>query len=54
METIPLRLLIEDEGFNDTLEIMLGIPFLDNVQPYQITQYRLKITYSGKIIYIPR
>lgn len=53
-ETIPLRLLIEDESENDTLEIMLGLTFLENVKPYQITSYGLKITYNGRMIYIPK
>ena len=53
-EKIPLRLLIENEGENDTLEIMLGLTFLENVEPYKISSYGLKITYNEKLIYIPR
>lgn len=53
-EKIPLRLLIGNEDENDSLEIMLGLTFLENVKPYQITSYGLKITYNGKMIYIPK
>lgn len=53
-EKIPIRLLIENKSENDTLEIMLGLTFLENVKPYQITSYGLKITYNEKLIYIPK
>lgn len=44
-EIITIRLLIENEGFNI---FMLGITFLENVKPYQITSYGIKITHQGK------
>lgn len=53
-EIIPLRLLIEENNEDDILEIILGLTFLENVTPYQITSYGLKITYNGKMIYIPK
>jgi hypothetical protein len=53
-ETIPIRLLIENEGFNDLLQIMLGVTFLDSVKPYKITAYGIQITYQDKVIYIPK
>lgn len=53
-EKIPLRLLIENESEDDSLEIMLGLTFLENVKPYKISSYGLKITYKDKLIYIPR
>lgn len=53
-EQLNIRLLIENEGMNDTLEIMLGITFLDSVKPYQINPYGIKITYHNKTIYIPK
>ena len=53
-EIIPIRLLIENKGFNDTLEIMLGTTFLESVKPYQITSYGLKITFNNRMIYIPK
>lgn len=51
-EIIPIRLLKEDT--NDTLEIMLGLTFLEKVKPYNITSYGLKITFNEKLIYIPK
>ena len=51
-EVIPIRLLNEYE--NDTLEIMLGLTFLEKVKPYNITPYGLKITYNDNLIYIPK
>ena len=53
-DIIPIRLLIENEGYNDSLEIMLGTTFLEKVKPYQITSYGLKITYNGRLIYVPK
>jgi hypothetical protein len=53
-EVIPIRLLIENEGFNDTSQIMLGITFLNNAKPYQIASYGLKFTFNNKVIYIPK
>lgn len=53
-ENIPIRLLIEQEGYNNNLEIMLGITFLESVKPYHITSYGMKITYNDKLIYIPK
>jgi hypothetical protein len=53
-EKIPLRLLIGNENENDTLEVMLGLTFLENVKPYQITSYGLKITFNDRMIYIPK
>ena len=51
---IPIRLLVENEGFNDSLEIMFGTNFLKQVSPYSITNYGLQINYNDNIIYIPR
>lgn len=53
-EKIPLRLLIKNKEENDSLEIMLGLTFLENVKPYELSSNGLEITYNDKLIYIPR
>ncbi|XP_055810831.1 uncharacterized protein LOC129880696 [Solanum dulcamara] len=52
--TIPIRLLVEPEGNNDMLEILLGTTFLDSVKPYDILDHGIKITYNDKIISISK
>ena len=51
---IPIRLLVENEGFNDTLEIMLKTSFLDSVSPYNIIISGIVITHNDTKIYIER
>ena len=46
---IPIRLLVENEGFNNTLEIILGTRFLDSISSYNMTTSGIVITPNDKI-----
>ena len=40
-QEIKLPLMVEDEGKNDTISIMLGMTFLEQCKPWQITSENL-------------
>ena len=53
-QEIQLSSMVEDEGKNDTISIMLGMDFLEKCQPWQITSHSLVITLDNKEIIIPK
>ena len=46
--------MVEDEGKNDTVSIMLGMTFLEKCKPWQITSENLIITLNNKEIIIKK
>ena len=53
-QEIKLPLMVEDEGKNDTISIMLGMTFLEKCKPWQITSENLMITINNNQIIIPK
>ena len=53
-QEIKLPLMVEDEGKNDTISIMLGMTFLEKCKPWQITSENLLITLNQNKIVIPK
>ena len=53
-QEIKLSLMVEDEGKNDTISIMLGMTFLEKCKPWQITSENLIITLNNKDIIIQK
>ena len=53
-QEIKLPLMVEDEGKNDTISIMLGMTFLEKCKPWQITSEHLIITLNQHQITIPK
>ena len=53
-QEIQLPLMVEDEGKNDTISIMLGMTFLEKCNPWRITSQNLVITIDNKEIIIPK
>ena len=53
-QEIKLPLMVEDEGKNDTIGIMLGMTFLEKCKPWQITSEHLMITINQNHIIIPK
>ena len=53
-QEIKLPLMVEDEGKNDTISIMLGMTFLEKCKPWQITSDNLLITLNQNKIIIPK
>ena len=53
-QEIKLPLMVEDEGQNDTISIMLGMTFLEKCKPWQITSENLLITINRNKIIIPK
>ena len=53
-QEIKLPLMVEDEGKNDTISIMLGMIFLEKCKPWQITSENLMITINKNQIFIPK
>ena len=51
---LNLPLMVEDEGKNDTISIMLGMTFLEKCKPWQITSEHLMITINHNQIIIPK
>ena len=53
-QEIKLPLMVEDEGKNDTISIMLGMTFLEKCKPWHITSEHLMITINNNQIIIPK
>ena len=53
-QEIKLPLMVEDEGKNDTISIMLGMTFLEKCKPWKITSENLMITINKNSIVIPK
>ena len=53
-QEIQLPLMVEDEGKNDTISIILGMTFLEKCNPWRITSQNLVITIDNKEIIIPK
>ena len=53
-QEIKLLLMVEDEGKNDTISIMLEMTFLEKCKPWQITSEHLMITINQNQIIIPK
>ena len=53
-QEIKLPLMVEDEGKNDTISIMLGMTFLEKCKPWQITSENLIITLNNNEIIIQK
>ena len=53
-QEIKLPLMVEDEGKNDTISIMLGMTFLEKCKPWQITSDNLMITLNHNKTIIPK
>ena len=53
-QEIKLPLMVEDEGENDTISIMLGMTFLEKCKPWHITSEHLMITINNNQITIPK
>ena len=53
-QEIKLPLMVEDEGKNDTISIMLGMTFLEKCKPWKITFENLIITLNNNEIIIQK
>ena len=53
-QEIKLPLMVEDEGKNDTIGIMLGMTFLEHCKPWQITSEHLLLTLNQHQITISK
>ena len=53
-QEIKLPLMVEEEGKNDTISIMLGMSFLEKCKPWQITSENLTITLNQNEIIIQK
>ena len=53
-QEIKLPVMVEDEGKNNTISIMLGMTFLEKCKPWQITSEHLLITINHNQIIIPK
>ena len=53
-QEIKLPLMVEDEGKNDMISIMLGMTFLKKCKPWQITSEHLMITINHSQIIKPK
>ena len=53
-QEIKLPLMVEDEGKNDKISIMVGITFLEKCKPWQVTSENLIITLNHNEIIIQK
>ena len=53
-QEIKLPLMVEDEGKNDTISIILGMNCLEKCKPWQITSENLIITLNNNEIIIQK
>ena len=53
-QEIKLPLMVEEEGKNDTISIMLGMTFLEKCKPWQIASENLIITLNQNEIIIQK
>ena len=53
-QEIKLPLMVEDEGKNDAISVMLGMTFLEKCKPWKITSDQLMITINQNQISIPK